>query len=189
MTLTGCGHEMRPFVYALVGIVGHRFTEWTNVDDLTLGTAAGAWAGSNGACRKWTQRKRKLVMEWNKRTDKPFILCWPGGRTPEGLNFPSKYLLPVVELSLITAERALNSTSKNRHRAIDSIARQVLADFEPVAQPEFKPAPIEDPTKFLSTIATPLRRVADHAEQKGYSEVPDFVLSDILNSLKKLRKK
>lgn len=150
----GCPAHLRPLIDCLVGLAGDR-TDWFEADDATVGMRARAGDGemSGDAARKWVQRWRKALIEWQHNKDLALIECSPGGQAPDGTRYPSRYKVNLLALAAATVERARVSEfwRRNPQRALMVAAEEIIEDA-PVTDP-YKPrfrAPRRDDEALLT---------------------------------------
>jgi hypothetical protein len=188
LTNTACGHQLRTFITTLAYLSGMRYGEWISLDDLIVAHECGAWSGSDAGARKWTQRIRKQVVVWNERTKLGLIWCQPGGRTREGVHYPSSYQLPLIAVAERITTLTLHDNSKDRPKAYQRATERVLLEYEPVAKPDFsRKRRLETPEEIINAVSGPLRRAADQKQQGHDVKVPDITILRMLRILNDLR--
>ncbi len=123
--------KLRPLVDCLVGLAGDR-TGWFEADDLQVGVRArvGDGAMSRGAARKWVQRHRNALCEWQQSKNLALIEYSPGGRSTGGDYCPSRYRVNLLALAAATVERAREDGFWRRapHRALMLAAEEIIND-------------------------------------------------------------
>jgi hypothetical protein len=131
LVAAGCPAEYRPLIDCLVGLAGDR-TGWFEADDLAVASRARATEEefSRDAGRKWVQRWRKLLCEWQQRKNLALIECSPGGQDSDGTRYKSRYKVNLLWLAAQTLEEARNSSHWRRDpsRALELAAPKVLED-------------------------------------------------------------
>lgn len=157
----GCPAHLRPLIDCIVGLAGDR-VGWFEADDLNVGSRARAGFNdmSGDAARKWVQRWRKALIEWQQSKDLALIECSPGGQAPDGTRYPSRYKVNLLALAAAVVEKARNSEfwRRNPSRALMVAAEEIIEDA-PVTDP-YKPR-FRKPRRDDDAV---LRRNPKHAE-------------------------
>ncbi len=131
LVAAGCPAHFRPLIDCLVGLAGDR-TDWFEADDLTVGMRArvGEEEMSRDAAKKWVQRWRKELCDWQSRKDLALIECSPGGQDTDGTRYKSRYKVNLLRLAAEAVEDARNSSQWNRDpsRAVELASQAILED-------------------------------------------------------------
>ncbi len=156
-----CPSALRPLIDYLVGSAGDR-TDWFEADDLTVGLRVRIGDGdmSGDAARKWVQRARKALIEWQQIENLALIECSPGGQATDGTRSPSRYKVNLLALAAATVEKARDGEfwRRNPNRAMMVAAEEIIEDA-PVSNP-YKPR-FRKPRRDDDAV---LRRNPKHAE-------------------------
>lgn len=93
-------------------------------------TRVGEEEMSRDAARKWVQRWRKELCEWQSRKDFALIECSPGGQDTDGTRYKSRYKVNLLRLAAEAVEDARNSSHWNRDpsRAVELASQAILED-------------------------------------------------------------
>ncbi len=171
-----CPSHLRPLIDYLVGLAGDR-VGWFEADDLQVGMRARAGDGemSQDAARKWVQRWRKSLIEWQQSKDLAFIECSPGGQAPDGTRYPSRYKVNLLALAAAVVEKARNSEfwRRNPSRALMVAAEEIIEDapFTDPYKPRFRKPRTDDVAlmnRNIKTVLTLLDHIEDACQRQGH---------------------
>ncbi len=131
LVAAGCPAHLRALIDCLVGLAGDR-TAWFEADDLTVGMRARASGDemSRDAARKWVQRWRKELCDWQSLKNLALIECAPGGQDSDGKLYKSRYKVNLLQLAADAVEDARGSSHWNRDpsRALELASEAILED-------------------------------------------------------------
>ncbi len=175
LVAAGCPAHLRPLIDCLVGLAGDR-VDWFEAADEMVGMRARAGDGemSRDAAKKWVQRWRKALIEWQTRKNLALIECSPGGQDRDGTRYPSRYKVNLLWLAAATVEEARNSSHWKRDpsRALELAAQTILEDTPetPPYKPRFR-APRRNDDALLErnpkAALTLLAQAADIIRERG----------------------
>jgi len=123
--------ELIPFALAVIGAAEGR-TDWFPCRDRILGERALGESDTRtpDAKKKWVQRKRELLCEWQERTRFILIECAPGGKSGDDFH-PSRYrahALRFIEDCASLGECYLEAGTFSRHEAFKQAAWKIMPD-------------------------------------------------------------
>jgi hypothetical protein len=123
--------ELIPFALAVIGAAEGR-TDWFACRDRLLGERAlgESDARTPEAKKKWVQRKRELLCEWQERTRFILIECAPGGKSGDDFH-PSRYhahVLRFIEECTSLGQCYLEAGTSERHDAFKQAAWKIMPD-------------------------------------------------------------
>jgi hypothetical protein len=131
LVAAGCPANLRPLIDCLIGLAGDR-VDWFEAADEVVGTRARAGDGemSRDAAKKWVQRWRKALIEWQTFKNLALIECSPGGQDRDGTRYPSRYKVNLLWLAAATVEKARSSDfwRNNPSRALAVAADEIIED-------------------------------------------------------------
>jgi hypothetical protein len=123
--------ELIPFVLAVIGAAEGR-TDWFPCRDRLLGERALGESDTRTpeAKKKWVQRKRELLCEWQDSTRFVLIECAPGGKSGDDFH-PSRYrahVLRFIEECASLGQCYLEAGTSERHDAFKQAAWKIMPD-------------------------------------------------------------
>ncbi len=123
--------ELIPFALAVIGAAEGR-TDWFPCRDRILGERALGESDTRTpeAKKKWVQRKRELLCEWQERTRFILIECAPGGKSGDDFH-PSRYrahVLRFIEECISLGQCYLEAGTSERHDAFKQAAWKIMPD-------------------------------------------------------------
>jgi hypothetical protein len=123
--------ELIPFVLAVIGAAEGR-TDWFPCRDRILGERALGESDTRTpeAKKKWVQRKRELLCEWQDSTRFILIECAPGGKSGDDFH-PSRYrahVLRFIEECTSLGQCYLEAGTFERHDAFKQAAWKIMPD-------------------------------------------------------------
>jgi hypothetical protein len=123
--------ELIPFALAVIGAAEGR-TDWFQCRDRVLGERALGESDTRTpeAKKKWVQRKRELLCEWQERTRFILIECAPGGKSGDDFH-PSRYhahVLRFIEECISLGQCYLEAGTSERHDAFKQAAWKIMPD-------------------------------------------------------------
>jgi hypothetical protein len=123
--------ELIPFALAVIGAAEGR-TDWFQCRDRLLGERALGESDTRTpeAKKKWVQRKRELLCEWQERTRFILIECAPGGKSGDDFH-PSRYhahVLRFIEECISLGQCYLEAGTSERHDAFKQAAWKIMPD-------------------------------------------------------------
>ncbi|MEW6208733.1 MAG: hypothetical protein AB1631_10225 [Acidobacteriota bacterium] len=143
LAAAGCPPSSRAFIDAVIGAAHSRLTsdrldEWFEASDLEI--ARGALVDrrdsmSVAALKKWTQRHRKALFDWQRQSGYTLIECAPGGQDEEKNNHPTRYLVPVIAAAAETLVEARADSAWQRapEKAMRQAAKIAVAGLPSTA--------------------------------------------------------
>ncbi len=131
LVAAGCPAHLRPLIDCLVGLAGDR-TAWFEADDLMVGMRARASGDemSRDAARKWVQRWRKELCDWQSLKNLALIECAPGGQDSDGKLYKSRYKVNLLQLAAdaVEAARGCPKWDRDPSRALELASEAILED-------------------------------------------------------------
>jgi hypothetical protein len=123
--------ELIPFALAVIGAAEGR-TDWFPCRDRVLGERALGESDTRTpeAKKKWVQRKRELLCEWQDSTRFVLIECAPGGKSGDDFH-PSRYrphVLRFIEECVSLGRCYLEAGTSERHDAFKQAAWKIMPD-------------------------------------------------------------
>jgi hypothetical protein len=123
--------ELIPFVLAVIGAAEGR-TDWFPCRDRLLGERALGESDTRTpeAKKKWVQRKRELLCEWQDSSRVFLIECAPGGKSGDDFH-PSRYhahVLRFIEECASLGQCYLEAGTFERHDAFKQAAWKIMPD-------------------------------------------------------------
>ena len=123
--------ELIPFALAVIGAAEGR-TDWFPCRDRILGERALGESDTRTpeARKKWVQRKRELLCEWQDSNRFILIECAPGGKSGDDFH-PSRYrahVLRFIEECISLGQCYLEAGTSERHEAFRRATWKIMPD-------------------------------------------------------------
>jgi hypothetical protein len=136
-----CPSELRAGIDCVIGLAGDR-VDWFDAEDLDVAARARGSSGelfSHSSGKKWVQRWRKALCEWQQKENIALIECSPGGQDHDGTRHKSRYKVNLLRLAAVAVEEARKESLYQRDpaRALELATETVLSNT-PVT-PSYKP--------------------------------------------------